>query len=79
MRDLTLRNPALAVMVVTTSSTAEAFAGALNAGARGVLEYPFGLEDLDHRLSSCSSGTRPSATAWPTTRAGATAPAAAAG
>ena len=40
------------MLVVTTSNTAEAFAGALNAGARGVLTYPFGLEDLDQRLSS---------------------------
>ena len=52
VRDLTLRNPALAVLVVTTSNTAEAFAGALNAGARGVLTHPFGLEDLDERLNS---------------------------
>ena len=52
VRDLTLRSPALAVLIVTNSSTAEAFAGALNAGARGVLTYPFGLEDLDERLSS---------------------------
>jgi pilus assembly protein CpaE len=52
VRDLTLRNPALAVLVVTTSDTAEVFAAALNAGARGVLTHPFGLEDLDHRLSS---------------------------
>jgi len=52
VRDLTLRNPALAVLIVTTSNTAEAFAGALNAGARGVLTHPFGLEDLNERLSS---------------------------
>jgi pilus assembly protein CpaE len=52
VRDLTLRNPALAVLVVTTSDTAEVFAAALNSGARGVLTHPFGLEDLDHRLSS---------------------------
>lgn len=52
IRDLTLRNPALAVILVTTSSTAEAFAGALNAGARGVLTHPFSLEDLNVRLES---------------------------
>ena len=52
VRDLTLRTPALAVLVVTTSDTAEVFAAALNAGARGVLTHPFGLEDLDHRLTS---------------------------
>ena len=51
VRDLTLRNPALAVLVVTTSNTAEAFAGALNAGARGVLTHPFGLEDLDEEIA----------------------------
>jgi pilus assembly protein CpaE len=52
VRDLTLRNPALAVLVVTTGNTAETFDAALNAGARGVLTHPFGLEDLNHRLSS---------------------------
>jgi pilus assembly protein CpaE len=52
IRDLTLRNPALAVLLVTTSSTADAYAGALNAGARGVLTHPFGLEDLNNRLES---------------------------
>ena len=80
VRDLTLRNPALAVLVVTTSNTAEAFAGALNAGARGVLTHPFGLEDLDHRLSSMlewnTHGPRPR---WPTARAAATGTAGAAG
>lgn len=52
IRDLTLRNPALAVLVVTTASTNETFDAALNAGARGVLTHPFGLEDLNHRLSN---------------------------
>jgi pilus assembly protein CpaE len=52
VRDLTLRNPGLAVMVVTTSPSAETYRAALDAGARGVLEFPFGLEDLNHRLGS---------------------------
>lgn len=52
VRDLTLRNPALAVLVVTANQTAEAYRGALDAGARGVLVYPFGLEDVNHRLGS---------------------------
>ncbi len=51
VRDLTLRNPALAVLVVTTANTAETFDAALTAGARGVLTHPFGLEDLNHRVS----------------------------
>jgi pilus assembly protein CpaE len=52
VRDLTLRNPGLAVMVVTTSQSASTYRAALDAGARGVLEFPFGLEDVNHRLST---------------------------
>ena len=52
VRDLTLRNPSLAVLVVTTSESAATYSAALDAGARGVLAYPFGLEDLNHRLSA---------------------------
>lgn len=52
VRDLTLRNPSLAVLVVTTSESAETYSAALDAGARGVLAYPFGLEELNHRLST---------------------------
>ncbi|HEY5785833.1 MAG TPA: response regulator [Microlunatus sp.] len=52
VRDLTLRNPGLAVMVVTTSQSAGTYRSALDAGARGVLEFPFGLEDLNHRLGT---------------------------
>lgn len=52
VRDLTLRNPSLVVLVVTTSESAETYSAALDAGARGVLTYPFGLEDLNHRLAT---------------------------
>ena len=52
VRDLTLRNPALAVLMVSTRGDAEAFEGALEAGARGVLTHPFGLEDLNNRLTT---------------------------
>ncbi len=52
VRDLTLRNPALAVVLVSTRTDGEAYASALEAGARGVLMHPFGLEDLDHVLVS---------------------------
>jgi pilus assembly protein CpaE len=52
VRDLTLRNPGLAVMVVTTSQSAGTYRSALDAGARGVLEFPFGLEDVNHRLGT---------------------------
>jgi len=50
VRDLTLRNPALAVVLVSTRTDGEAYPSALEAGARGVLVHPFGLEDLDHVL-----------------------------
>jgi len=50
VRDLTLRNPALAVVLVSTRTDGEAYPSALEAGARGVLTHPFGLEDLDHVL-----------------------------
>ncbi|HEY0238824.1 MAG TPA: cellulose synthase operon protein YhjQ/BcsQ [Friedmanniella sp.] len=52
VRDLTLRNPALAVAIVSTRSETDAYADALEAGARGVLIQPFGLEDLDRLLST---------------------------
>jgi pilus assembly protein CpaE len=39
-------------MVVTTSQSAATYRAALDAGARGVLEFPFGLEDVNHRLGS---------------------------
>jgi pilus assembly protein CpaE len=52
VRDLTLRNPALAVVLVSTRTDGEAYPSALEAGARGVLTHPFGLEDLDHVLVS---------------------------
>lgn len=58
VRDLTLRNPELAVMVVTTSQGAETYREALDAGARGVLEFPFGLEDINHRLGTVLQWTQ---------------------
>jgi pilus assembly protein CpaE len=51
VRDLTLRNPALAVLVVSSNSDAETYSAALDAGARGLLTYPFSLEDVNHRLA----------------------------
>lgn len=52
VRDLTLRSPALAVAIVSTRSETHAYAEALEAGARGVLVQPFGLEDLDRLLAT---------------------------
>ncbi|GAA1825313.1 AAA family ATPase [Microlunatus capsulatus] len=52
VRDLTLRNPALAVVVVSTAGSADTYSQALDAGARAVLAAPFGLEELNHRLAA---------------------------
>ncbi|QDP96616.1 MinD/ParA family protein [Microlunatus elymi] len=52
VRDLTLRNPALAVIVITASPSVASYGAALEAGARGILSYPFGLEDLDQRMAA---------------------------
>lgn len=54
IRDLTLRYPALAVLVVSSNSDAETYSAALDAGARGLLTYPFSLEDVNHRLTYLS-------------------------
>lgn len=58
VRDLTLRNPSLAVLVVSTSQEADAYIDALDAGARAVLTHPFGLEDLNHRLATVLEWTQ---------------------
>ncbi len=52
VRDLTMRNPSLAVLVVTTASDADTYNAALDAGARGVLTYPFSLEDVNQRVAT---------------------------
>ncbi|GAB3761778.1 cellulose synthase operon protein YhjQ/BcsQ [Microlunatus parietis] len=52
IRELTLRHPGLAVLVVTSNPNVDAYRSAMDADARGVLDYPFGLEEVDHRLSA---------------------------
>ncbi|MBO0810954.1 MAG: P-loop NTPase, partial [Microlunatus sp.] len=52
IRDLTMRNPALAVIMITATPSVAAYSAAMESGARGVLSYPFGLEDLENRLTS---------------------------
>lgn len=51
VRDLTLRQPALAVLMVSSDTTADVYSTAMDAGARGVVAYPFGLEDLSSRIA----------------------------
>ncbi len=52
IRDLTMRNPSLAVLMVTTSFDADTYNAALDAGARGVLTYPFNVEDVNQRVAT---------------------------
>lgn len=52
IRDLVLRQPALAVLMVSTQAGPEVYASALDSGARGVLTYPFSHEDIASRVTS---------------------------
>ena len=52
IRDLTMRNPSLAVIMITASPSVASYGAAMDAGARAVLSYPFGLEELEQRLAS---------------------------
>ncbi|HEX8497780.1 MAG TPA: AAA family ATPase, partial [Actinomycetales bacterium] len=52
VRDLVLRQPALAVLVVTSNPTAATYSAAMEVGARSVVSYPFSFEDLAHRVST---------------------------
>lgn len=52
IRDLTLRNPALAVIMITANPSVASYSAAMECGARAVLSYPFGLEDLENQLGN---------------------------
>lgn len=50
IRDLVSRRPGTAVILLTEDLTPSVFASAMDAGARGALDYPASLEDLQTRL-----------------------------
>jgi pilus assembly protein CpaE len=50
VRDLSLRRPTCAALVVTLAPTAAALAAAMDAGARGMVAYPLTFEDLQARV-----------------------------
>ncbi len=52
VRDLALRRATCAALVVTLAPTAERFAAAMDAGARGLIGYPPTFEDLQSRISA---------------------------
>ncbi|WP_114559453.1 AAA family ATPase [Desertihabitans aurantiacus] len=54
LRDLALRQPSLAVVVVTSARDADSYRTALDVGARAVLPYPFSLEEVEQRLTVVS-------------------------
>jgi pilus assembly protein CpaE len=54
VRELVMRRPGAAVVVLADQVTPEVFSEAMDAGARGVMQYPVGLEDLQARLTSAA-------------------------
>ncbi|NYI70866.1 pilus assembly protein CpaE [Naumannella cuiyingiana] len=58
IRDLTMRNPALAVLMITSSHGQDAYQRAIEMGARGVLVNPFGLEELEQRIGTALEWAR---------------------
>jgi pilus assembly protein CpaE len=54
VRDLAMRRPGTAILVMADHVTPEVFTEAMDAGARGVLQHPVSLEDLQARLTSAA-------------------------
>lgn len=52
VRDITLRRPTCAALVVTGSATADTMSAAVDAGARGTVTYPLTFEQLQSRLQA---------------------------
>ncbi|CAN5315603.1 AAA family ATPase [soil metagenome] len=52
VRDLSLRRPGTAILVMAEDVTPAVFTEAMDAGARGVLQHPSSLEDMQARLTS---------------------------
>lgn len=57
MRDLSLRRPASVILMVVDGS-ATSISDAMNAGARGVLTYPFSVTELQQRVMSAIEWSR---------------------
>lgn len=58
MRDLSLRRPASALLVITSDSEPETYATAMAAGARGALTYPFAFEEVAARFADAAEWAR---------------------
>lgn len=54
VRDLAMRRPGTAILVMANHVTPQVFTEAMDAGARGVIEHPAGLEEMQARLTSAA-------------------------
>lgn len=52
IRELVARRPGTAVILVAENATPEVFSAAMDAGARGVLNYPSSLDEIQTRLTA---------------------------
>jgi pilus assembly protein CpaE len=58
VRDLSLRRPGTATLMVTSDTSAEAYVPAMEAGARGIVAYPLTFEDVQARLATAVEWAR---------------------
>ena len=58
MRDLSLRRPGSALLVITSDSEAETVKRAMAAGARGALPYPFTFEEVTAGFADAEAWSR---------------------
>ncbi len=58
MRDLSLRRPGSAHLVITSDTEPETYAIAMAAGARGLLSYPFAFEQIQSRVADAVEWAR---------------------
>jgi pilus assembly protein CpaE len=58
VRDMQARHPDIAAIVITEKFSPEVFTAAMDAGARGVLQYPTSHDDLQQRLPAAAEWVR---------------------
>jgi pilus assembly protein CpaE len=58
MRDLALRRPGTATVLITNDAESATFVAAMEAGARGVIPYPFTFSEVQQRLQTAAEWAR---------------------
>ncbi|GAA4352728.1 AAA family ATPase [Angustibacter luteus] len=58
VRDLSIRRPGTASVVVSSDTGSESYAAAMEAGARGIVTYPLSFEEVQTRLQSANDWAR---------------------